>query len=70
MSFPKLEEIKDFELEKIEMEIIELKKQLFQLRIKKGTRQTFKPHFFKHIQHRLNQLTFLENKKIFDKTNF
>ena len=68
MTLPKINEIQNFELEKIQLEILQLKKQLFELRVKKGTRQTFKPHLFKHIQHRLNQLIFLESKKIFDKS--
>lgn len=70
MSLPKINEIRNLELEKIQIEILQLKKQLFEIRIKKGTRQTFKPHLFKHIQHRLNQLIFLESEKIVDKANF
>jgi large subunit ribosomal protein L29 len=68
MTLPKINEIRNFELEKIQLEILQLKKQLFELRVKKGTRQTFKPHLFKHTQHRLNQLIFLESEKTFDKS--
>jgi large subunit ribosomal protein L29 len=68
MALPKIVQIKNLDLEKIQTEIIELQKQLFELRIKKGTRQTFKPHLFKHIKHRLKQLIFLEDEKIFNRT--
>ena len=69
MSFPKISEIKNYDLETIQNEIIRIRKELFELRIKKGTRQSLKPHLFKHTQHRLNQLIFLEAKKLFeDKT--
>jgi len=68
MSLSKFKDIETFELDKIEIEIIELKKQLFELRIKKGTRQTFKPHLFKSIQRKIKQLAFLEYKKVFDIT--
>lgn len=64
MSLPKIEEIKDFDLQKIQIEILELKKQLFNLRIRKKTSQNVKPHLFKYIQYRLKQLIFLEDKKI------
>lgn len=69
MSLPKIIEIEDLDLEKIQSEIIELKKQLFKLKIKKGTNQPFKPHLFKHTYHRLRQLIFLEHKKIYNKTS-
>ena len=68
MTVPKIVEIKNLDLEKIQTEIIQLQKQLFELRIKKGTRQTFKPHLFKHTKHRLKQLIFLEDEKIFNRT--
>ena len=66
MSLPKIEEIENLKLGEIQIEILKLKKELFELRIKKGTRQSLKPHLFKHIQHRLNQLIFLEAKKLFE----
>ena len=69
MGLPKIEEIKELDIEKIQSEILNLKKELFELRMKKRTRQAFKPHLFKHTRHRLNQLIYLEYQKIFGKTN-
>jgi len=66
MSLPKINEIQNYDLDTIQTEIIKIRKELFELRIKKGTKQTFKPHLFKHNYHRLNQLIFLEYEKIFD----
>jgi large subunit ribosomal protein L29 len=63
MTLPKITEVRNLELKKIQLEIIELKKQLFSLRIKRATRQTFKPHLFKHTQHRLKQLILLQSEK-------
>lgn len=37
-------------------EILKLKKELFELRFKKATRQNIKPHLFKRIRHRLAKL--------------
>lgn len=67
MSLPKIDEIKNLDLETIQSEILNLRKELFELRMKKGTRQSFKPHLFKHTRHRLNQLISLEYQKIFGK---
>jgi len=51
MSFLPLSELKDLDNEALSKEIIATKKQLFELRLKKATRQSFKPHLFKlHIK--------------------
>ena len=39
------------------------KKQLFDLRLKKATRQSFKPHLFKHNKRKVAQLLTLESQK-------
>jgi len=64
MSFPKINELKDLELNEIKNEILALKKELFELRLKKAARQSFKPHSFKHIKHRLRLLINLEYEKL------
>jgi ribosomal protein L29 len=38
-------------------------KQLFDLRLKKATRQSFKPHLFKHNKRKVAQLLTLESQK-------
>jgi large subunit ribosomal protein L29 len=40
-----------------------LKKQLFQLRLQKATRQLEKPHRFKHTRQRLAQLLTVETER-------
>ena len=42
---------------------LEVKKQLFDLRLKKATRQSFKPHLFKHNKRKVAQLLTLESQK-------
>ncbi len=44
MSFPKITEILSLDNDQIEKEILTAKKQLFELRLRQGTRQSFKPH--------------------------
>ena len=50
-------------LAKLNGEILEVKKQLFDLRLKKATRQSFKPHLFKHNKRKVAQLLTLESQK-------
>jgi large subunit ribosomal protein L29 len=40
-----------------------VKRQLFQLRLQKATRQLEKPHQFKHARHRLSQLLTVEGER-------
>lgn len=64
MSLPKISEILDLERNQLEKEILETKKQLFDLRFKKGTRQSFQPHSFSHLKHRLGQLLMIQTQKL------
>jgi large subunit ribosomal protein L29 len=63
MALPKIAEIRDLSNEELETEIIATKKQLFELRMQKGTRQLQKPHLFKHTRHRLAQLLTIERER-------
>lgn len=63
MVLPKIADIKDLSDEEVSEQIAEAKKQLFQLRFRKATRQTFKPHEFKHTRHRLAQLMTIERER-------
>lgn len=59
MSFPKFKELDTLStIIEIDNEIFVLQKKLFNLRLKKSTSQTIKPHLFKHTKHRLAQLKF------------
>nr|YP_009294184.1 ribosomal protein L29 [Hildenbrandia rubra]AOM67426.1 ribosomal protein L29 [Hildenbrandia rubra] len=43
-------------------EVIKLKKEIFELRLKKATRQNVKPHLFKITKYRLARLLTLQTK--------
>lgn len=63
MAFAPLSELKNFDKETLNKEIVATKKQLFELRLKKATRQSFKPHLFKHNKRKIAQLLTLESQK-------
>lgn len=63
MPLPKVSEARDLSDEKLSDEILAVKKQLFQLRLQKATRQLDKPHQFRHARHRLAQLLTVENER-------
>jgi large subunit ribosomal protein L29 len=63
MPLPKIEEIRDLSDQELSDQIVETKKQLFELRFQKATRQLEKPHQFKHMRHRLAQLMTLERER-------
>lgn len=64
MSLPKMNDIKNFQLEEIENEIIKLRKTLVFLRFEKVTKYEIKTHFFKYYRRKLNQLITLKNQKM------
>ncbi|GAB1540207.1 50S ribosomal protein L29 [Scytonema sp. NUACC21] len=63
MALPKISEARELTDEQLAEEIIAVKKQMFQLRLQKATRQLEKPHQFKHARHRLAQLLTVENER-------
>jgi large subunit ribosomal protein L29 len=64
MSLPKIEEILSLENEQLEKEILAAKKYLFDLRLRQATRQSFKPHSFRHTKHRLGQLLMVKRQRL------
>ena len=60
MAFSKIEKLNTEELEKT---VLETSQQLVELRLKKVTRQAFKPHEFKHAKRKLAQLHTLQNSQ-------
>ena len=62
MSFPKIKEVLVLSYDEIQQEIMNSKKQLFELRLLKGTKQSFKPHAFKVLKHRLSQLLMVKKQ--------
>ena len=63
MPLPKIQDARNLSDEELAEQIIALKKQLFQLRLQKATRQLDKPHQFKHTKHRLAQLLSVEHER-------
>lgn len=63
MPLPKISEARELTDEQLAEEIIAVKKQLFQLRLQKATRQLEKPHQFRHARHRLAQLLTVEGER-------
>lgn len=63
MSLPKVEDIRDLGDQELSDQIASVKKELFQLRFQKATRQLEKTHQFKHLRHRLAQLMTIERER-------
>ena len=63
MPLPKIEEIRELDDQEIADQIVATKKELFQLRFQKATRQLEKPHQFKHLRHRVAQLMTVERER-------
>ena len=63
MSFQNFSDFKDLDDAKLSEEIVNAKKYLFEMRLKKATRQTFKPHIFKHTKRKIAQLMTIEQQR-------
>jgi len=49
--------------EALSTEILATKKQLFELRLQRATRQSFKSHSFKHLKRKVAQLLTIESSR-------
>jgi large subunit ribosomal protein L29 len=63
MPLPKVEEARNLTDEQLSEQILAVKRELFDLRMQKATRQLEKPHQFKHAKHRLAQLLTVEHER-------
>ncbi len=63
MPLSKVEDIRELSDQELEEQIVATKKELFQIRFQKATRQMEKPHQFKHLRHRLAQLMTVERQR-------
>ncbi|ADI64460.1 50S ribosomal protein L29 [Trichormus azollae] len=63
MALSKISEARELSDDKLAEEIVAIKRQLFQLRLQKATRQLEKPHQFRHARHRLAQLLTVEGER-------
>lgn len=58
-----LQKIRELNNDELEKEILLAKKELFELRFKKATRQPFKSHFFSQIKYKLRLLLMFKANK-------
>jgi large subunit ribosomal protein L29 len=63
MTLSKIAELRKLDDQALAEEILVVKRQLFELRMQKATRQEPKPHQFKHARHRLAQLMTIETER-------
>ena len=63
MTFPKIEDARNLSNRELEERILAVKRQLFELRMQKATRQLEKLHQFKHCRHQLAQLMTVERER-------
>ncbi len=63
MSFPKVETARALDDAALSDRIVAVKRELFELRMRKATRQEVKPHEFKHAKHELAQLLTVERER-------
>ncbi|MEC4982564.1 MAG: 50S ribosomal protein L29 [Oscillatoria sp. PMC 1068.18] len=63
MPLPKIEEVRQLSDSELAENIISVKRELFELRLLKGTGRLEKTHQFKHQRHRLAQLLTVETER-------
>lgn len=66
MPLPKIEDARKLDDQELADEIVAVKKQLFELRLQKGTGRLEKTHGFKHARHRLAQLMTIEHQRLLE----
>lgn len=63
MSLSKVADLRELTDEQIDQEIADVKRELFQLRLRRATKASVKPHEFKHARHKLSQLKTIERER-------
>jgi large subunit ribosomal protein L29 len=63
MAFTSFEEFSKLTEEVLSTEILVAKKQLFELRLQRATRQSFNSHSFKHLKRKVAQLLTIESAR-------
>ncbi|WP_019500660.1 50S ribosomal protein L29 [Pseudanabaena sp. PCC 6802] len=63
MALPKIQVANELSDEDLQTEIVAVKKELFNYRLKLATRQPVQPHMFKHAKHKLAQLMTVERSR-------
>nr|YP_009732086.1 50S ribosomal protein L29 [Gracilaria edulis]QHS70613.1 50S ribosomal protein L29 [Gracilaria edulis]UAD85641.1 ribosomal protein L29 [Gracilaria edulis] len=62
MALPNINEIRNLTKEEIKEKIIEIKKEILELKFKQATKQNIKSHLFKHKKHQLSQLLTIQTE--------
>jgi large subunit ribosomal protein L29 len=60
MSLPKYKDLKDYDINEIDQQILKAKKELLFLRIQKANFSRFSPHLLTHTRHQISQLLTLK----------
>ena len=63
MAFTNFVELKGLDDTQVGQSILNYKKELFDLRLQKATRQSFKSHNFKHLKRKISQLLTIERQR-------
>lgn len=63
MAFTTFKELNQLNDEMLANAILDAKKQLFELRLQRATRQSFKSHLFKHLKRKVAQLLTIETTR-------
>jgi large subunit ribosomal protein L29 len=63
MALPKIADVRSLNDEELAAEIIAVKRNLFDLRLRQATRRLEKTHEFKHNRHKLAQLLTVEHQR-------
>jgi len=63
MSLPPISEIRELDDSQINLMIIDIRKEILNLRLKQATFESFKPHLFKHAKHKLAQLLTIQSQR-------
>ncbi|NJN60262.1 MAG: 50S ribosomal protein L29 [Coleofasciculaceae cyanobacterium RL_1_1] len=64
MALPKIDEVRALSDDEIAAQIVETKKQLFELRMERAIGKLEGPHKFVHLKHRLSQLLTVEHQRL------
>ena len=63
MAFTTFEELNKLNDDELSSAIVDSKKKLFEVRLQKATRQSFKSHSFKHLKRKIAQLLTIETNR-------
>nr|YP_009739091.1 50S ribosomal protein L29 [Palmaria decipiens]QIC19530.1 50S ribosomal protein L29 [Palmaria decipiens] len=58
--------IRDLDIESMEREVLEIKRALFDFRLKQATRQSVKPHIIKAYKNQLARIMTIQKEKYFN----